>query len=206
LNERERGEDRTWADCCVPRQRMWSITCSIGRTRAGRCSRTTGTMPRVLGAGAGVCASLHATPGVLRHAQLLASRRLAAAGWRPVTMHELAHADPYATVASASPHGWERACDQGRFTSFPVETNAYHLTVCRDVERNPVRAGLVERAEQWCWSRAGTLGSVPLHEWPMARPAEWPDWVNEGETHAQWSAVRRSMTKGQPCGSPVWVE
>ncbi len=40
----------------------------------------------------------------------------------------------------------------------------------------------------------------------MARPAEWPDWVNEGETHAQLSAVRSSMTKGQPCGSPVWVE
>ena len=42
--------------------------------------------------------------------------------------------------------------DQGRFTSFLVETNEYLLTVCRDVERNPVRAGLVERAEQWCWS------------------------------------------------------
>jgi putative transposase len=69
-----------------------------------------------------------------------------------------------------------------------------------------VQAGLVERVEPWCWSRAGTRGSVPLHEWPMARPAEWPDWVNEGETHAQWSAVRRSMTKGQPCGNPVWVE
>jgi putative transposase len=36
---------------------------------------------------------------------------------------------------------------QGRFTSFPVETNAYLLTVCRNVERSPVRAGLAERAE-----------------------------------------------------------
>ena len=35
---------------------------------------------------------------------------------------------------------------QGRFKSFPVETNEYLLTVCRYVERNPVRAGLVERA------------------------------------------------------------
>ncbi|MGH7486737.1 MAG: transposase [bacterium] len=29
---------------------------------------------------------------------------------------------------------------QGRFKSFPVETNDYLLTVCRYVERNPVRA------------------------------------------------------------------
>jgi len=97
---------------------------------------------------------------------------------------------------------------QERFTSFPVETHASLLTVCRDVERNPVRAGLVERVEQWCWSRAGTRGSVPLHEWPMARPAEWPEWVNEGETHAQWSAVQRSMTKenhvAAQCGWSRW--
>jgi putative transposase len=74
---------------------------------------------------------------------------------------------------------------QGRFTSFPVKTKAYLLTVCRDVERNPVWAGLVERAEQWCWSCAETRESVPLPAWPMARPAEWPDWVYEGETHVQ---------------------
>ncbi len=37
---------------------------------------------------------------------------------------------------------------RGRFTSFPVETNGYLLTVYRDEERNPVRADLVERAAQ----------------------------------------------------------
>ena len=157
-------------------------------------------------AGAGVCASLHATPGILRHAQPLAFRRLAAEEWRPVTIHELAHADPYATVASASPHGRGRAW----------VPRALHIVSCRNARvspdgllrrgANPVRAGLVERAEPWCWSRAGTRGSVPLQEWPRACPTEWPDWVNEGEAHAQWSAVRSSMTKGQPCGSPVWVE
>ena len=41
---------------------------------------------------------------------------------------------------------------QGQFKSFPVETNEYFLVVCRYVERNAVRAGLVERAEQWRWS------------------------------------------------------
>jgi putative transposase len=95
---------------------------------------------------------------------------------------------------------------QGRFKSFPVETSEYLLTVCRYVERNPVRAGLVERAEQWRGSSAGTRGSVPVHTWPMERPADWLDWVNEGEPTEQLSAVRKSVTKGQPFGSALWVE
>ncbi len=95
---------------------------------------------------------------------------------------------------------------QGRFKSFPVETSEYFLTVCRYVERNPMRAGLVARAEHWRWSSAGTRGVVPLHEWPMARPVDWLDRVNEGEATEQVNAIRKSVTKGQPYGSEPWVE
>jgi putative transposase len=41
---------------------------------------------------------------------------------------------------------------QGRFKSFPVQTDEHFLTVARYVERNAMRAGLVERAEHWQWS------------------------------------------------------
>ena len=95
---------------------------------------------------------------------------------------------------------------QGRFKSFPVETSEYLLAVCRYVERNPVRAGLVERTEQWRWSSARASGLVLLQAWPMERPATWSAWVNENETTEQLSAMRRSVTKGQPFGSPLWVE
>lgn len=95
---------------------------------------------------------------------------------------------------------------QGRFKSFPVETSEYFLTCCRYVERNPVRAGLVERVEQWRWSSAGANGTVPLHEWPMARPRDWCSWVNESEPTEQLSMVRKSLLKGQPYGSAQWVE
>ncbi len=40
---------------------------------------------------------------------------------------------------------------QGRFKSFPVQDDGHFLTVCRYVERNALRAGLVERAERWRW-------------------------------------------------------
>lgn len=99
---------------------------------------------------------------------------------------------------------------QGRFKSFPVETSEYLLTVCRYVERNPVRAGVVERAEHWRWSSAGQWQSggrvIPLCDGPIERPADWLEWVNEDERQEQIEAVRRSVTKGQPFGSPGWVE
>jgi putative transposase len=43
---------------------------------------------------------------------------------------------------------------QGRFKSFPIEQDEHFYTVARYVERNPLRAQLVERAEDW---RSGSL-------------------------------------------------
>ena len=45
----------------------------------------------------------------------------------------------------------EGAVYQGRFKSFPVQHDAHFLTVCRYVEANALRAGLVPRAEAWRW-------------------------------------------------------
>ena len=38
---------------------------------------------------------------------------------------------------------------QGRFKSFPIQDDEHFLVVCRYVERNALRAGLVDHAEQW---------------------------------------------------------
>jgi putative transposase len=40
---------------------------------------------------------------------------------------------------------------QGRYKPFPVDSDEHLWTVCRYVERNPVRAALVARAEDWRW-------------------------------------------------------
>jgi len=95
---------------------------------------------------------------------------------------------------------------QGRFKSFPIETSEYLLTVCRYVERNPVRAGLVTRAEQWQWSSAASSKGAMLHQWPVPRPQAWADWVNADEHHEQVEALRRSVVKGQPFGSEPWTK
>jgi putative transposase len=38
------------------------------------------------------------------------------------------------------------------FKSFPIQTDEHFLTVARYVERNALRAKLVDRAETWQWS------------------------------------------------------
>jgi REP element-mobilizing transposase RayT len=38
---------------------------------------------------------------------------------------------------------------QGRFKTFPIEGDDHFLAALRSVERNPLRAGLCERAEDW---------------------------------------------------------
>jgi putative transposase len=41
---------------------------------------------------------------------------------------------------------------QARFKSFPVQTDDHFITVARYIERNALRAKLVEQGEEWRWS------------------------------------------------------
>jgi putative transposase len=96
---------------------------------------------------------------------------------------------------------------QGRFKSFPIQEDEHLLTVCRYVERNPLRARLVSRAEAWPWSslyRRLHGGGPPLASWPMAEPPGWLDIVNRPETEAELQAMRRSVVRGSPLGDEAW--
>ncbi len=99
---------------------------------------------------------------------------------------------------------------QGRFKAFPVESDAHYLTMCRYVERNALRAGLVKRAEEWAWSSlsARRCGDVArrglLHRWPVDEPHDWLDWVNLPQTDAEVEQLRIRIRSGRPFGSPLW--
>jgi putative transposase len=99
---------------------------------------------------------------------------------------------------------------QGRFKSFPVEADDHFLTVCRYVERNPLRANLVQRAEDWRWSslwhRRWTTNVPWLSDWPLPVPKRWVDQVNSVETEAELAAVRNSLRRGAPHGDADWQE
>lgn len=98
---------------------------------------------------------------------------------------------------------------QGRFKSFPVETNEYLVTVCRYVERNPVRGGPRRTSRTLAVEQCPAVGieqpGVPLSSGPTQRPADWLQWVNQAERQEQMEAVRCSVSKGQLYGSVQWV-
>ena len=99
---------------------------------------------------------------------------------------------------------------QGRYKSFPVQDDGHFLTVCRYVERNPLRARLVERAEHWKWSslwrreRGDAAARAMLCDWAVEQPAGWLEWVNEPEPEAELAALRQSITRNRPFGEAPW--
>ena len=100
---------------------------------------------------------------------------------------------------------------QGRFKSFPVQTDEHFMTVARYVERNAVRGKLVERAEEWRWSSANRVARQddPLVEflspWPMDRPQNWIELLNEPDRASQLDDLRSSAQRGRPFGSEDWI-
>ena len=100
---------------------------------------------------------------------------------------------------------------QGRFKSFPVARDAHLLSVCRYVERNALKAKLVERAEQWQWSslwvrQHGTKQQKSiLSPWPVERGREWIELVNRELGVAELKAIETSEHRGRPLGSAVWT-
>ncbi len=100
---------------------------------------------------------------------------------------------------------------QGRFKSFPVQTDAHFLTVARYVERNALRAKLVQGAEDWQWgslwrrTQGDATAAAWLSDWPMDRPWDWVARVNRPQGAAELEAIRTSVQRGRPFGDEGWV-
>jgi putative transposase len=97
---------------------------------------------------------------------------------------------------------------QGRFKSFPIEQDESLLNILRYVERNALRATLVERAQEWrwcsLWRRVNGDRESLLSTWPLDTPADWVDWVNTAQTEAELEALRKCVNRGTPYGSEGW--
>jgi putative transposase len=115
------------------------------------------------------------------------------------------HVRRYHRHYHSSGHVW-----QGRFKAFPIEQDEHLLTVIRYVERNPLRANLVRRAERWAWSSLGWRcgGKRPefLADWPVPCPRHWMQTVNAPQTEAELVALRRSIDRGTPFGDERWIQ
>jgi hypothetical protein len=70
-----------------------------------------------------------------------------------------AHVRPDHRHYQSSGHVW-----QGRFKAFPIQQDEHLLTVLRYIERNPLRASLVARADDWWWSSLREQERITLRE------------------------------------------
>jgi putative transposase len=93
---------------------------------------------------------------------------------------------------------------QGRFKAIPVRDDHHFLRVCRYVERNPLRASLVDRAEAWHWSSLRQERSPWLVDWPVQRPDDWIAEVNTPQTCGELEAIRNAIRSGLPFGDEQW--
>lgn len=101
---------------------------------------------------------------------------------------------------------------QGRYKSFLCQEDRHFLQLIRYVERNPLRANLVRKAEGWrwgsTWRRAeGTPKQKKLlHPWPVQVPRGYATLLNEPQSADEIEAMRRAVARGNPYGSLAWTE
>ena len=100
---------------------------------------------------------------------------------------------------------------QGRYKSFPVQTDEYFIQLARYVERNPLRAKLVKRAEDWKWGslwlrqQGSKEQKQMLSSWPIARGRNYLRLVNTLQPKPEVDFIRTSIVKNRPLGDAVWV-
>ena len=99
---------------------------------------------------------------------------------------------------------------QGRYKAIPIQSDHHFLTVARYVERNPVRAGLVDRVQDWpwcsAWHRSNNCNMDLLDTWPVEASSDWLSVVNEPQNQVHLSAVREAIGRSAPFGDAGWTQ
>jgi putative transposase len=102
---------------------------------------------------------------------------------------------------------------QGRYYSSALDTDHF-VNAIRYVERNPVEAGLISRAEDYRWSSAAVHCGTrfdrllePTGESSVLRGiANWSRWLDIGVPDECQMLLERNSRLGLPCGSPDFVD
>ncbi len=126
----------------------------------------------------------------------------------------VSHTQRYHRHHRSGGHVW-----QGRFKSPVIQNDEHLLTVLRYIEANPLRAGIVNRAEDYPWSSYRLHGLGKLNElvdplvtydelspYPAVRQRKWSEVVHRPLEEQTLASIRRSSGTGLPYGDPAWVE
>jgi len=110
--------------------------------------------------------------------------------------------------------GWKGHVWQGRFFSSPLD-EAYLWAAIRYVERNPVRAAMVQNAADYPWSSAAAhcglrqdalLTKKSYWRKQFESMGDWSAWLAESDEPEKLEVLRRNVEKGLPCGTEKFIQ
>ena len=100
---------------------------------------------------------------------------------------------------------------QGRFKSFPVQSNEHYLTVLRYIESNPLRAKIVKNSRDWEYSSLAVRNGadkdgLKISAGPVKLPDRWNRLVNVLPGKSVGAAIDNCVKRGCPYGNVRWIE
>jgi putative transposase len=116
-------------------------------------------------------------------------------------------------------HGSSGTVWEGRFKSCLIDPEAYFLLVQKYIEQNPVRAGLVQKPEEWAWSSYRHHAGSETIPWISDHPSYWAIANTPFERQMAWQKtvleplgsndiekVSKHLSYGWPLGSDVFLK
>ena len=104
---------------------------------------------------------------------------------------------------------WKGYLWQGRFGSCPLDDIHLYMAI-RYIERNPIRAGIVEKAENFPWSSA--RGHLTLKEDPLLAGTagyldfgDWRKYLAEQDSEQFMKSLRLHERTGRPFGDEAFI-
>ncbi len=100
---------------------------------------------------------------------------------------------------------------QGRYKSFMIQEDEHLLQILKYIEANPLRARLVQKAQDWQWSslwrriNGSEFQKKIINEWPIDYPKDYLDLVNINLEKKELDSLRYSVNRGRPYGSVSWT-
>jgi len=106
--------------------------------------------------------------------------------------------------------GWRGHLWQWRFLSYPMDEE-YLLATARYVELNPVKAGMIDLADQYPWSSAKfhTSGGTNILAEKSCLEEMVPDWrtyLSDGDDKRHAEKIKKAERTGRPVGCSRFVK
>jgi putative transposase len=104
---------------------------------------------------------------------------------------------------------WKGCLWQGRYYSYPLD-HPHLIASARYIERNPVRAKIVEHPEDFPWSSArahiertfdNLIETSPLTD----EIKDWKSFINQNESEETIKRIRRHLHTGRPMGDEAFI-